>query len=212
MGNKQNFIKKYSIMVVLLIMIAFFGVLRTDAFLTVNNMFTVLRQSSIMGIATIGLLFVMLTGGIDLSIGSMVSFTSVLASAGSSLSGMRRNAGIRSSGRCKDHWTGICGTCTHSGNHICCDYYHRSSRTEYHLYGTSFLCSRKQYRSCQTVRFKYGKNKSPDLCAQWFSGQPCGNDHAGACQLGPAYRRKEYGDGLPDSGCYRRCKPEWRRR
>ena len=72
MGNKQNFIKKYSIMVVLLIMIAFFGVLRTDAFLTVNNMFTVLRQSSIMGIATIGLLFVMLTGGIDLSIGSMV--------------------------------------------------------------------------------------------------------------------------------------------
>lgn len=80
MGNKQNFIKKFSIMVVLLIMIAFFGVLRTDAFLTVNNMFTVLRQSSIMGIATIGLLFVMLTGGIDLSIGSMVSFTSVLAS------------------------------------------------------------------------------------------------------------------------------------
>lgn len=46
--------------------------------MTVSNMFTIVRQSSIMGIATIGLLFVMIAGGIDLSLGSVISLQTVL--------------------------------------------------------------------------------------------------------------------------------------
>lgn len=78
MEKGMDFIKKYSVIVVLLILVVVFGALKPHEFLSSGNMFTILRQVTIMGIMTVGLLFVMLAGGIDLSIGSMVSLTSVL--------------------------------------------------------------------------------------------------------------------------------------
>lgn len=66
-------------MVILIFLIILFGCLQPESFLTMSNFFTVVRQSSIMGIATIGLLFVMIAGGIDLSLGSVISLESVLA-------------------------------------------------------------------------------------------------------------------------------------
>lgn len=79
MNNVQNFAKKYNIVLVMIILILIMGVAKPGAFLTVNNLFTVLRQSSIMGIATVGLLFVMLAGGIDLAIGSVMSISCVMS-------------------------------------------------------------------------------------------------------------------------------------
>ncbi len=47
-------------------------------FLTINNLFNVLRQTSINSIIAIGMTFVIITGGIDLSVGSILAFTGAL--------------------------------------------------------------------------------------------------------------------------------------
>ena len=78
MSRVKSFIKQYFVLVILLFLIILFGILSPDSFLTMSNMFTIVRQSSIMGIATIGLLFVMVAGGIDLSLSSVISLQSVI--------------------------------------------------------------------------------------------------------------------------------------
>src|SRR5512139_3213705 len=47
-------------------------------FMTFGNLRTLIRQVSFSGIAAVGLMFVMISGGIDLSIGSQVILTNVL--------------------------------------------------------------------------------------------------------------------------------------
>ena len=72
--------------VVALILIAG-AILEPDAFLTSDNMLNVLRQASVVGVLAIGMTFVIATGGIDLSVGSMVAAAAVaggqLADSGS---------------------------------------------------------------------------------------------------------------------------------
>jgi ribose transport system permease protein len=46
----------------------------SPAFLTTGNLFNLLQQSSIIGIVSIGMTFVILTAGIDLSVGSVAAF------------------------------------------------------------------------------------------------------------------------------------------
>lgn len=53
----------------------------TDAFFTAGNLLNVLRQVSIYGILAIGMTFVILTGGIDLSVGAVVALAGLLAAA-----------------------------------------------------------------------------------------------------------------------------------
>lgn len=50
----------------------------SDRFYSEDNITNVLRQSVPLGLAALGLLFVILTGGIDLSIGSIMAFVSVV--------------------------------------------------------------------------------------------------------------------------------------
>lgn len=50
----------------------------SDRFYSGDNITNVLRQSVPLGLAALGMLFVILTGGIDLSIGSIMAFVSVL--------------------------------------------------------------------------------------------------------------------------------------
>ncbi|MDR1252358.1 MAG: ABC transporter permease [Treponema sp.] len=52
---------------------------RPPVFLTGGNIVNVLRQVSMNGIMAVGITFVILTGGIDLSIGAIVAVTSVIA-------------------------------------------------------------------------------------------------------------------------------------
>lgn len=47
-------------------------------FLTYNNIFNVLRQISILGVLAVGMTFVIISGGIDLSVGGVMSFSCVL--------------------------------------------------------------------------------------------------------------------------------------
>lgn len=53
--------------------------LTTDKFLTIRNMTNVLRQVSILAFLSFGLTFVIISGGIDISIGSLVSLVSMIA-------------------------------------------------------------------------------------------------------------------------------------
>lgn len=72
-----------------LILLALGLALLSDRFLTVNNLLNVARQVSINAIISVGMTFVILTGGIDLSVGSILalagSITAGLLAQGSSL-------------------------------------------------------------------------------------------------------------------------------
>ncbi|WP_226036079.1 ABC transporter permease [Aquibacillus saliphilus] len=78
---KQNigkFLNKMGIIVVVVLLCLLFSVLSSD-FLTWNNIVNVARQTSISAILAAGMTFVILTGGIDLSIGAIVALAGVCA-------------------------------------------------------------------------------------------------------------------------------------
>jgi ribose transport system permease protein len=52
--------------------------LLSDRFLTVNNLVNVLRQSTINGIMAVGMTYVILTAGIDLSVGAVLALSGVV--------------------------------------------------------------------------------------------------------------------------------------
>jgi ribose transport system permease protein len=70
------------IYVVLLLIVAWFGgTTRNHAFVSGGNLVDLLRQSSILAVAAVGMTFVVLTGGIDLAVGSVMALIGVLAAA-----------------------------------------------------------------------------------------------------------------------------------
>ena len=69
---------EYGILLVLLFLIVIFSFLSSN-FLSVNTLITILKQISITGITSIGMCYVILTGGIDLSVGSIAAVTAVSA-------------------------------------------------------------------------------------------------------------------------------------
>jgi len=74
---KANLAKFQSIigLVIFSIIISFLS----DRFMTGSNMFNVLRQTSINAIMAVGMTFVILTGGIDLSVGATFAFSGAVA-------------------------------------------------------------------------------------------------------------------------------------
>ena len=75
--NVLNFIKEYTVVSVMVLLAAIFTI-GNPAFLTASNFITILRQSSMMGVAGIGVMFVMIAGGINLAVGSIISIVTVL--------------------------------------------------------------------------------------------------------------------------------------
>ena len=67
--------------VVALIAVCVFGVIRYEAFASPENLFNVLRQNSVAGLVALGMTIVILTGGIDLSVGSVLAIGGVTAAA-----------------------------------------------------------------------------------------------------------------------------------
>ena len=63
-----------------LILLGIVGVLTTDGqFLTTSNIINILVSASIIGVVTVGMTFVIIGGGIDLSVGALVALASVWA-------------------------------------------------------------------------------------------------------------------------------------
>ena len=73
-----NAMQKYGLVIAFAAICAVLSI-RSPAFLTPQNAINVLRQISINAILAIGVTYVILTGGIDLSLGSVVAVTGVLS-------------------------------------------------------------------------------------------------------------------------------------
>lgn len=73
----EELYQKYGILLILIIEVLFFTFAHQN-FLTPNNLLSVGRQISFIGIASIGMTMVMVTGGIDISVGSMLALSGVV--------------------------------------------------------------------------------------------------------------------------------------
>jgi putative xylitol transport system permease protein len=74
----QPIIAKYGILISFVILVAILS-LANPYFLTQANLSNVLRQVSINGVLAVGMTYVILTGGIDLSVGSILAFSGLVA-------------------------------------------------------------------------------------------------------------------------------------
>lgn len=63
----------------LMVVIGVFTVIEPEAFLSIRNGQTIAIQTVVVGIGAIGMCFVIISGGIDLSIGSVIALSSVVA-------------------------------------------------------------------------------------------------------------------------------------
>ena len=85
--NVNNILLKYNAVLILIALIIASTIL-SDAFFTVTNIFNLLRQLVPMTLATLGMLLVVLTGGIDLSVGSVTAMGGMITAI------MIQNAGM----------------------------------------------------------------------------------------------------------------------
>ena len=76
--NLLEFFRRGSVFFILLIIVALLSLL-SERFLTINNILTVALQTSIIALAGIGMTFTIITGGIDLSVGSVAALCGALA-------------------------------------------------------------------------------------------------------------------------------------
>jgi ribose transport system permease protein len=67
-----------------LLLLTVFGALRYDGFFTGQNLENVLTANATIGLVSLGMAFVIMTGGIDLSVGSVIALGSVMAAKASS--------------------------------------------------------------------------------------------------------------------------------
>lgn len=70
-------LKERAIFIVMIVLFLFFTI-STDTFCTVNNLLNIARQVAVLGIASVGMTMVILTGGIDLSTGSIITFVNII--------------------------------------------------------------------------------------------------------------------------------------
>jgi ribose transport system permease protein len=77
----RDFWGRFGVPIALLLVVIFFT-LRSNAFLTENNIINILRQSSIVAIAAIGTTMVLIAGGIDISQGAVMALAGIAAVVG----------------------------------------------------------------------------------------------------------------------------------
>ena len=75
-----GFVARFAPLIFLVVLMILFALME-PRFLSSINLFNVMRQVSITGLLAIGMTFVILTAGIDLSIGSLVAFAGLVAAA-----------------------------------------------------------------------------------------------------------------------------------
>ena len=78
MIGRGNLFSKYGIYIALVAIFIVLGIM-TPSFLTFDNVMNVFRQVSFNGILALGMTFVIITGGIDLSVGSILAMASLVA-------------------------------------------------------------------------------------------------------------------------------------
>ena len=76
----KEFLIKYKSLVGLLVVVTIVTIL-SPSFLSTKNIFNILRQTSVNGIIAAGMTFVILTGGIDLSVGSILAISGAVCAS-----------------------------------------------------------------------------------------------------------------------------------
>lgn len=77
-ARTASLIQRQGVLIALILLILF-GALRYDNFFAAYNIASVLRFNSMFGLIALGMTFVIMTGGIDLSVGAVVALGSVIA-------------------------------------------------------------------------------------------------------------------------------------
>jgi ribose/xylose/arabinose/galactoside ABC-type transport system permease subunit len=73
-------LRKYGIFIAFVAVIVILSII-SPSFLKPRNLLNIVRQSSIHGVMAVGMTFVILTAGIDLSVGSVLALTGVLCAS-----------------------------------------------------------------------------------------------------------------------------------
>ena len=76
--NVKKIIYRYSSLILLFFFILIASIF-AENFFTVRNLTNVVRQSCVLGLLTVGMSFVLICGHMDLSIGSIMTFTGLIA-------------------------------------------------------------------------------------------------------------------------------------
>lgn len=72
--------RNLGLVIALVVLIIIGAITAGDRFMSVDNFLTIIRYASIIGVISIGLTFVITAGGIDLSVGSVMGLSTVVAS------------------------------------------------------------------------------------------------------------------------------------
>src|SRR5258708_4543855 len=75
-----GFVARFAPTLFLIVLMLLFAIVE-PRFLSQINLFNVMRQVSITGLLAVGMTFVILTAGIDLSVGSLLAFAGLVAAA-----------------------------------------------------------------------------------------------------------------------------------
>ena len=72
--------RNLGLVLALIVLVVVGAVTAPDTFLSISNVLTILKAASIVGVVSIGMTLVIIAGGIDLSVGSVLGLASVVAS------------------------------------------------------------------------------------------------------------------------------------
>ena len=74
-----SFLKDFGILIVFVVLVIALSIISGGTFSTPRNFINILKQTSVNGILAMGMAFVIISNGIDLSVGSIVALSGVVA-------------------------------------------------------------------------------------------------------------------------------------
>jgi len=77
-AGRLSLLNKFGPFLGLVLVYVLFVIIGPDSFSSLRNLETILRQASIVGVASLGMTMIIILGGIDLSVGSVVALSSVV--------------------------------------------------------------------------------------------------------------------------------------
>jgi ribose/xylose/arabinose/galactoside ABC-type transport system permease subunit len=81
MKLSSSFAQTLGPLIGLLLIFALFAIAGPDSFASLNNLETIARQTAIVGTAALGMTLIIISGGIDLSVGSIIALVTVVTAA-----------------------------------------------------------------------------------------------------------------------------------
>ena len=77
--KSKGILKNFGLIIIFVVLVALLTAVSGGAFIKPGNLISVLKQTAVNGILAMGMTFVIISGGIDLSVGSIVGLTGVIA-------------------------------------------------------------------------------------------------------------------------------------